>query len=47
MTLQKALLIVAVFLFVVVGLDIEPNEIEGKYDLIALGLACFAASTWA
>ena len=43
MTVSKALLLVAVVLFVLVGFKVEPDALS-EIDLLGFGLAFFAAS---
>ena len=43
MTISRALLLVAVVLFVLVGFEVEPSALS-EVDLLGFGLAFFAAS---
>ena len=43
MTVSRALLVVAIVLFVLVGFQVEPEALS-EIDLLGFGLAFFAAS---
>jgi hypothetical protein len=43
--MSRILVGIAVLMFALVGLELEPHQLD-DFDLLGVGLACWAASAW-